>query len=74
VAPTVRMTPAHRPSRARFPIRALACTVAAVFVTVSLVFLVSPAARAARFAINFLPPVQTLCRHLEVTANAGISK
>jgi hypothetical protein len=68
------MTPACQPSRAHFPIRAPACATAAVFSADSLVFLVSPAARAARFAINFLPTVQTFCRHAKVIANAGIGK
>jgi hypothetical protein len=58
----------------RFPVWALTCAVAAVFATDSPVFLISPAARAARFLINFLPPVQTLFRRTGVIANAGIGK
>jgi hypothetical protein len=57
VAAAVRTAAAHQPSRDRFLIRPPAWAVMDVFFVDGPVFRLSPAARAARIVVNFLPPV-----------------
>src|ERR1700733_10824127 len=68
------MAGAHPPAGGPFLIQPLGCPEAALFSADSPVFRLFPAARAARFVINFLPPVSlTLIGHRTVIANAGPS-